>query len=132
MWPPNIWYQSHDMRVYAINNFHLYLHDVPVRTWKPDTDNIYLSFLSFAGWVGFIRGCYSRGMLPGVNDSAGCRYWRGPNNLTALYCFCTTDYCNSGPPLKSNWTGFGWLFYLAHASVLFFTVHWIVSVRENC
>lgn len=83
------------------------------------------------GWVGFIRGCYSPGMLPGVNDSAGCRYWRGANNLTALYCFCTKDYCNSAPPLH-DLTRFGWLFYFAHASGLFFIVQWIISACLSC
>lgn len=83
------------------------------------------------GWVGFIRGCYIPGMLPGVNDSVGCRYWSGANNLTALYCFCKTDYCNSGPPLQSSLTRFGWPFYLAHASGLFFIIHWIIADGDS-
>ncbi|XP_029657813.1 uncharacterized protein LOC115232082 isoform X2 [Octopus sinensis] len=50
------------------------------------------------GWIGYIRGCYKQGALQGIDDSNGCRYWTSPlNNMTALYCFCDTDYCNSSP-----------------------------------
>ncbi|GAB1601847.1 hypothetical protein Ahia01_000463200, partial [Argonauta hians] len=52
------------------------------------------------GWIGFIRGCYTRGMLPGIDDNNGCRLWT-VNNMTALYCFCETDFCNGTPSNQS-------------------------------
>jgi len=58
----------------------------------------YYGFLLFFldGWVGIVRVCYQRGTLPGLNETDGCRYWTTGDGFTALYCFCTTDYCNAG------------------------------------
>ncbi|KAK3581485.1 hypothetical protein CHS0354_031818 [Potamilus streckersoni] len=45
-------------------------------------------------FIGVIRLCYQLGSLRGINETNGCRYWTSPENFTALYCFCSTDYCN--------------------------------------
>lgn len=46
-------------------------------------------------YIGIMRGCYTPGSLPGVNEENGCHNWTDGQGSSFLVCFCDTDYCNS-------------------------------------
>lgn len=56
--------------------------------------HFYLVFLFSEQVAGILRGCYTLGMLDGIDESRGCQDWTAQNGYRAHYCFCDTDYCN--------------------------------------
>ncbi|XP_033752835.1 uncharacterized protein LOC117336430 [Pecten maximus] len=54
------------------------------------------------GWVGIARVCYEMGTLYGLNETDGCREWTNDIGFTALYCFCSTNFCNKGSNSSSS------------------------------
>ncbi|KAL5006768.1 hypothetical protein ScPMuIL_015574 [Solemya velum] len=56
-------------------------------------------------YIGIMRGCYTAGSLPGVNEGNGCHNWTDSRGSSFLVCFCDTDYCNGSSYISH---GGGW------------------------
>ncbi|CAH1786036.1 unnamed protein product [Owenia fusiformis] len=82
-----------------------------------------------------LRGCYPLNLIPGLNDSNGCRMFMNPsNNYSALYCFCNTDNCNDSWSIHKGVSGVyslhGPLLHLALCATFLFIYNRLI-VRES-